>query len=245
MKQTRVVSHLAPSSIVAEAFRIIRTNLKFSTPAGSVLKSLLITSAGPGEGKSTTIANLGTIMAQSGANVIIVDGDLRKGEQHILFNLGNGMGFSDLLTRDLDIKRVIKDTKVPNLRVITSGLLPANPAELLESSKTRKVISQLSEIVDVVLVDSPPELIVTDAKLISSVVDGVILVIRSSVTKTDAILKTKKHLEKASARIIGTILNDVKKIESDYSCSAYHGYFSSPKVNAANSNLDWYEKVGG
>jgi protein-tyrosine kinase len=220
MDNNKIVSGINPKSPVAEAFRILRTNLQFST-VDKPFKSILITSAGPGEGKSTTAANLGTVMAQTGAKVILVDCDLRRAELHRLFNLPNDEGLTNVLVGGLDIKLVLRDTWLPNLKVITSGPLPPNPAELLGSEKTREVLAKLKEMADIILVDSPPVLMVADATLLSSIVDGVILVIKSAKTKIDAAKQAKERLENANARIVGTVLNAVE------SSNGYYYYYNS------------------
>lgn len=219
MDKSKVISELNPKSPVAEAFRIIRTNLQFSAVDKS-FKTLLVTSAGPSEGKSSTIANLGAVMAQAGARVIIVDCDLRRAEQHRMFNLPNDTGLTNILVGGMEIGAVLKDTKLPNLQVITSGPLPPNPAELLGSDKTRELLEKLTEMADIVLVDSPPTLMVADAALLSSIVDGVVLVIKSAKTKIDAIKQAKERLEKANARIVGTVLNAVENSHGYY----YYNY---------------------
>lgn len=215
MEGIKVISELNPKSPMAEAFRILRTNLRF-TAVDKPYKSLLITSAGPSEGKSTTIANLGTVMAQAGVRVIIVDCDLRKAQQHKMFGLNNDMGMTNILVGAKEIDQVIKETDIPNLRVITSGPFPPNPAELLGSEKMKAVFRTLDGMADIVLVDSPPVLMVADAALISSLMDGVIMVIRAAVTKIDAVKQALEHLKKANARVIGSVLNSLEGSSGQY-----------------------------
>lgn len=215
MENSRVMCEVNPRSSVAEAFRILRTNLQFSTVDHS-LKSLLVTSPGPAEGKSTVTANLATVMAEAGVRVILVDCDLRWAEQHRLFDLPNDTGLTDVLVGSVEMSRVLKETRLPNLKVITCGPLPPNPAELLGSEKAREVFSELAESADFILVDGPPTLAVADAAILSSIVDGCVLVIRSGKTKIEAVKKAKERLNKANARIVGTILNDVESSEGYY-----------------------------
>ena len=223
MVTNKVMSEMNPRSPVAEAFRILRTNLHFST-LDHDLKSLLITSPGPSEGKSTITANLGIVMAQTGARVILVDCDLRRGEQHRLFNLPNEKGLANLLAGSMEIGEVLRNTRLPTLKIITSGPAPLNPAELLGSGKITSLLADLSEMVDFVLIDSPPALMVADAAILSSIVDGCILVIRTAQTKIEAVKQAKERLDKANARIVGTVLNAVEGfIGYDYYDSYYCG----------------------
>lgn len=231
MENSKVISAINPKSPVAEAYRILRTNLQF-TAVDKALKTILVTSADPSEGKSTTVANLGTVMAQIGAKVIIIDCDLRRSEQHKLFDLPNNTGLTNILVGGLETNQVLTNTKVPNLKVITSGPLPPNPAELLGSEKTPELLNKLTEMADIVLVDSPPILMVADAAILSSLVDGVILVIKSAKTKLEAIKQAKERLGKANARIVGTVLNGVESSHSYYYYN--HSYYSeSSKREAA------------
>lgn len=219
MSYHKVMCELNPRSHAAEAFRILRTNLQFTTTGGS-LKSLLITSSGPSEGKSTITANLATVMAHAGASVILLDCDLRWPVQHRLFGLANDTGLTDVLTGSMEIGRVLRDTGMPNIKVVTCGGLPPNPSELLGSKKTREVLTQLHKMADIVLLDSPPILTVADPAILSSMVDGCLLVIKSSNTKIDAVKQAKEVLEKAKANIIGTVLNAVE------ASNGYHVYES-------------------
>ncbi len=214
-----VISDINPKSPVAEAFRIIRTNLNIME-MDKQTRTILITSPGPSEGKSSTVANLGTVLAQSGVKVIIVDCDLRRSEQHHIFGLANQIGLSNVLVDGLDVMQVLQETSVPNLRVIPSGPIPSHPAELLGSQQTKQLLQQLIELADVVLVDSPPILMVADAQILSGMVDGVVLVVKSGRTKVDAVKQAKERIEKANARIIGTVLNAVQKSDGGY----YYGY---------------------
>lgn len=230
MEKSRVISELNPKSPAAEAFRILRTNLQFST-VEKPFRTLLVTSAGPSEGKSTMVANLGMVMAQAGARVIIVDCDLRQGDQHRIFNLPNGIGLTDVLAGRTGLDRVLRDTREMKLKVVTSGSMPPNPAELLGSDKMREVLENLTGMVDIVLLDSPPALMVADASLLSSIVDGVVLIIKAGKTKIEAIRQAKERLNKANARIMGTVLNAVEGSNN------YYNYDSKGKNEAATTRL--------
>lgn len=224
MKKFQVGFQLDLRSPFIESYRILQTNLQFLIGNDNI-KTFLVTSAGPGEGKSTTVANLGAVMAQRGARVIIVDYDLRKAEQQLLFNLPNGEGLINVLAGDSAVNQVIKDTMIPNLKVLTTGFLTSNPDELLSAESARRVLVKLSQVADIVLIDSPPVIMVSDATILSSVVDGVIIVIKSGVTKVDAIKQTIQRLENANAKIIGTVLNGVENSEIYYNYKNYYDYY--------------------
>lgn len=232
MKKYKVMCEQNPRSHVAEAFRILRASLQFST-ADHCLKSLLLTSPGPAEGKSTITANLGMVMAQAGARVILVDCDLRWPEQHRFFGLPNDNGLAEVLMGAMNIRQVLKDTSLPNLKIVTSGSLASNPSELLASEKTREVFAELDEMADVILIDSPPVLMVADVAILSSIVDGCVLVIKSAKTRIDAVKQAKERLDKANARIVGTILNAVEGANGyNYYESDYYGKYNRKETAA-------------
>lgn len=232
MGNKKGMTELNTNSIAAEAFRILRTNLQFSTLDHS-LKTLLVTSPSPSEGKSTIVANMGLVMAQTGARVILLDCDLRWGDQHNLFNLPCTTGVSNLLTGRMEISQVIKDTAMPNLKVITCGPLPSNPSELLGSGRMKSLLAELGKIADFVLIDSPPTLMVADSVILSSIVDGCLLVIRSAKTKIEELRQAKDRLDQANARIVGTVLNGVDKSEGYFNyVSYYYGKKQRKKVAA-------------
>lgn len=223
MDKSKVISELNPKSPVAEAFRILRTNLQF-TAIDKPFKTILVTSASPSEGKSSTVANLGTVLAQAGHKVIIVDCDLRKASQHVHFGLPNNSGLTNILVGGMELGLVLRDTNQPNLKVITSGPIPPNPAELLGSTKTKELLEKLTTLADIVLVDSPPVLAVADAPILSAMVDGTLMVIRSAKTKIEAVKQAKDRLEKANSRIIGAVLNAVESAHGGYYYDyAYYG----------------------
>jgi capsular exopolysaccharide synthesis family protein len=172
-------------------------------------------------------------MAQAGARVIVLDCDLRRAEQHHLFGLTNGKGLTHVLVGGAEINEVIRETRVPNLKVVTSGPLPPNPAELLGSVKTKELLEKLAEEADIVLIDSPPMLVVADAAILSSIVDGVILVIKSAKTKIEEVKQAKERLEKANARIIGTVLNAVRSSHGSYYYYDYYEYGEESKKETA------------
>ncbi len=199
-----------PRSPMAEAYRTLRTNLEFSNLDKS-LRTILVTSASAEEGKSTTLANLAVTIAQSGKRVILVDADLRRPTQHQIFGLKNDVGLSDMVRDDtLLAAPPLQETNVPNLKVLTSGKLPPNPAEILGSKRMSEMLSALLEQADVVLFDAPPVLAVTDAAVLSSKVDGVLLVVSAGKTKREKARQAQMQLEKINARLIGAVLNNVQ-----------------------------------
>ncbi len=199
-----------PRSPIAEAYRTLRTNLEFSA-LDKPLQTMVVTSAGADEGKSTTLANLAVTLAQSGKRVILVDCDLRRPSLHTVFGVPNNCGVTDLMRDDSQLANPpLQDTPVPNLKVLTSGQLPPNPSELLGSRRMGEVIQRLLAHADVLLFDAPPIIAVTDAALLSSKVDGVLMVIGAGKTSREHAKKAKALLDKAHARLVGAVLNNVK-----------------------------------
>jgi tyrosine-protein kinase Etk/Wzc len=206
--ETRLVTHFDPKSPISEAYRTLRTNIQFSKPDKRIA-TLLITSSGPKEGKSTTVANLAITHAQMGAKTVIVDTDLRRPVIHHIFGLEKDVGVSNFIVHDMDLKDIVKPTLVDNLFVITSGPLPPNPAELLASDKMKNFISVLKENFDIVIFDSPPVIAVTDAQLISSETDGTVVVVKSEQTNMDMLKRSLALLETVSADLLGFVFNSV------------------------------------
>lgn len=207
-----------PRSPVAEAYRTLRTNLEFSNLDKS-LRAILVTSASADEGKSTTLANLAVTIAQGGKRVILVDADLRRPTQHQTFGLKNSVGLTDMVRDDaLLANPPLQEASVPNLKVLTSGQLPPNPAEILGSKRMSEILTALLEQADIVLLDAPPVIAVTDAAVLSSKVDGVLLVVSAGKTKRENARKAQTQLEKINARIIGAVLNNV---QADTSANYY------------------------
>ena len=198
-----------PRSPIAEAYRSLRTNLEF-TSLDQPLHSLVVTSAGPEEGKSTTLANLAVTTAETGRKVILVDCDLRRPRLHEIFKLGNSVG---LTTMAVDIGAMkqppLQETAVPGLLVLTSGPQPPNPAELLGSRRMSEIIEQLTGMADLVMFDTPPVIAVTDAAVLASRVDGVLLVISAGSTRREYVRQAKALLEKVNARVVGAVLTNV------------------------------------
>ncbi|SHJ73254.1 CpsD/CapB family tyrosine-protein kinase [Desulfofundulus thermosubterraneus] len=217
----QLIAHKHPKSAAAEAYRVLRTNLGFAA-LDHPCRSILVTSAGPEDGKSTTAANLAVVLAQAGNKVILVDCDLRKPVLHKIFEVENHRGLTNCLLQNLDPAEVSKNGLVENLTLVTSGPIPPNPAELLGSGRVRALWPALLERFDYLIVDSPPVLAVTDASLLAAQVDGVILVVRAATTRVEIAREARDQLLKASARIIGVVLNQVKMPARDYHYYYYY-----------------------
>jgi capsular exopolysaccharide synthesis family protein len=218
-----LIAHKNPKSAIAEAFRTLRTNLGFAE-LGQPCRSVMISSAGPMDGKSTITANLAVVMAQAGKKTLLVDCDLRKPVQHQIFGVPNRRGFTNCLLEHLDVEEVAIQGIVENLTILTSGPIPANPAEILGFEGTRNLWQDFIKRYEYVFIDAPPVLAVTDAVILSTQVDGVILVVSSANTRIDKAKEAHEQLIKSNARIIGVILNKVKLEKEDYN---YYYYYSS------------------
>jgi capsular exopolysaccharide synthesis family protein len=201
-----IVTLTDPTSPAAEAYRTLRINLEFAG-VDEPLHTLLVTSSGPGEGKSTALANLAVAMSDGERSIILVDADLRRPSQHELFGLPNERGLSDMF-RNEDTFNTPPLQKIPNttLQVLTSGPLPPIPSQLLAARKMDEVIARLAQEADVVLFDAPPVVAVTDASLLASKVDGVLLVVKAGNTRRDHVRAAKGRLEKVNANLVGAVL---------------------------------------
>ena len=217
----KLVTNANPKSIVSEQFRTLRTNINFSMP-DQELKTLLFTSAAPGEGKSTVAANTAVVFAQEGKRVLLVDADMRKPTVHYTFHMTNTLGLSNLLTRQATVSDVVKVSNIDNLHVITCGPIPPNPAELIGSKTMDKVMEELKEHFDIVIFDAPPVLSVTDAQILSNKCEGTILVMSAGETEKEGIVKAKDALVSSQANIIGTVLNNFK-LDKDHYYYQYYG----------------------
>ena len=215
-RQSTLITVANPRSPISEAYRTLRTNLDFSS-LDKTIRSMVVTSAAPEEGKSTTLANLAVTIAQSGKKVILVDCDLRRPSLNQIFNARGAPGFTDMMRDDaLMGKPPLQDTTVANLRLLASGTIPPNPSELLASRRMTEVIAALQQLADVVLFDAPPIVAVTDAAVLASKVDAVLLVVSAGKTKRDHAKKAKALLDKVNAHLIGAVLNNVKGETSLY-----------------------------
>jgi capsular exopolysaccharide synthesis family protein len=223
----KLVTVSQPKSPNAEAYRVLRTNLLFSA-VDNPPRVLLVTSSSPSEGKSTTLANLGVVMAQQGQRVVLLDSDLRRPTLHRLFQLPNQSGLTNcLLHEHPSAADFMQPTKVENLSVLTTGPLPPNPAELLGSARFGELLNDLQAHADVILLDSPPALAVTDAPVLARQVDGVLLVVDAGVTRRQWATNAQETLSKVGAKVLGVALNRLKPKGSGYYYYYHYYYYSS------------------
>lgn len=205
MAKTELIAHYDTLSPISEGYRAIRINLQFAG-ADKTLQVVGVTSSSPGEGKSTTIANLAIVMAQDNKKVLLVDCDLRKPTQHKKFEIEQD-GLTNTLVRGKALDALVQHDVFPNLDILTSGPIPPNPSELLGSHKMAEVIAWARDHYDYVLVDLPPILAVADAAVIGNMVDGVLMVVASGSMTPNEAMDAKKRLQQAGVTILGVILN--------------------------------------
>jgi non-specific protein-tyrosine kinase len=247
---SKLIAEREPRSPLTESYRALRTNLQFSS-LDNPIKTIVVTSAGPSEGKSLTASNLAVVLAQAGLSVILVDADLRRPVVHRIFGLKNSLGLTNWLvgqnieptapllataaaggTRWLEpsatgkgglLEPFIQATQVPRLRVITSGSLPPNPAEVLGSARMHQFLEEIQRIADIVILDSPPCVTVTDAIVLSRWVDGVILVLDQKNTSRQGMMRARENLQAVGAKILGAVIN---RLDSHATSGYYSGYYS-------------------
>lgn len=212
--------HLQPKSPAAECCRAIRTNLLFMAP-DAPLRTMLVTSPGPSDGKTTTAVSLSIAMAQSGGKTLLIDTDMRRPRIHKSFQLSNEVGLTSVLVGDAELKDAIKSTEVPGLYVLPCGPIPPNPAELLHTERFRETLARLQEQFDKVILDSPPVGAVTDPLILSSYVGGVVIAVRCNKTARDVAARTRRALMDVNARILGVVLNDLDLERRD----GYYTYY--------------------
>lgn len=206
-QKRNLITYSNPESIITEEYRTIRTNIQFSMKEQKY-KSILMTSPSLHEGKSTTVANLAVSMAQQKEKVLVIDADLRNPRIHSIFRLNNSVGLSSILTSSSSIEETIKKTYMGNLDILPSGPIPDNPAELLGSKEFTELLQTLFQMYDVILIDSPPVLEVTDTKLLANQCDSVVLVLRHGKSKIEKTIEAKKVLKFAKVKLIGVIINE-------------------------------------
>lgn len=218
-----------PRSPISEAFRSMRTNLDF-TNVDKTLTKILVTSSGPGEGKTTISANLAAIIAQGGKSVLLIDGDMRRPRIHSLFGLSNRVGLSALFRGNTSVRSVMRQVDgVDGVYVITSGSLPPNPTELLASARMDQILREAGREVDMIIVDSPPSL-VADFQVLATKLDGVLLVIQPGHTHADAAFATLDQLQRVNARTLGVVLNRIPRNSFYY--GGYNHYYYPNKRGA-------------
>ena len=218
-----LVTETEPRSPAAEAYRTLRTNIRFAG-LDSPCRSIVVTSAGPGEGKTTTAANFAVVAAQSDARVCLVDADMRRPALHKIFGLTNAAGLTTALLEGSSFHSVAQPTRVPNLVVVTSGPLPPNPAELVGSHRMHDGIEGAVKEFDLVVFDSPPVISVADSLALSAQCDGVILVVRAGKMPHAVVRRTSEQIEAVKGRILGIVLNSVDLKRDGYYYDYYRYY---------------------
>jgi protein-tyrosine kinase len=194
-------------SFILEQFRTIRTNITFSMP-DQELKTILVTSSTPGEGKSTNAANLGIVFAQEGKRVLIIDADMRKPTLHHTFKTFNKIGLSNVIAKKVAFYDAIQETFLVGLNVITSGPIPPNPSELLSSKAMDALLMDVKKDYDIIIIDSPPLLAVSDAQILANKCDGTILIVKAGVVEKSAVQKATAILSNSQSKTLGVVLNN-------------------------------------
>lgn len=225
--KNELITFVSPKTQISEVFRTLRTNIQFMNVDGN-LKSLLVTSTVPGEGKSWISANLAITFAQAGKRVLLVDADMRKGRQHDIFEVKNTKGLSNYLimtTKESSLDSIgeyVQNTLVDNLYVMTSGIIPPNPSELLTSQKMVDLIKYLEKIFDVVIFDGTPSTIVTDAIILSKFVNTTLIVAAHKLTKTDDLNQVKRNILNVGGKIAGVVINKIPSVKKKSRSGYYY-----------------------
>jgi capsular exopolysaccharide synthesis family protein len=229
-----LVAEVDPRSAAAEAYRTLRTNIRFAG-LDNPCRTIVVTSATPGEGKTTTVANFSIVAAQGGARVCVIDSDLRRPALHKLFGLTNTSGLTTVLLQGGPLSSVSQATRIPNLSIVASGPIPPNPAELVASHRMHECLESGKEEFDLVLLDSPPVSSVSDALALSAQCDGVILVVRSGKIAHSLVRRTVEQIESVKGRILGVVLNSADLRRDGYYYDYYHYYHSYYSPSDAKS----------
>lgn len=225
MKRTRIFTLRNPKSPVSEAFRTLRTNIQFYS-IDDPIKSLVVTSSGPVEGKSTVSVNIAATIAQTEKKVLLIDSDLRKPTLHRSFNMSSLKGLTNILVEGVEYTDVLHKVKeIDGLDIIGSGPIPPNPAELLGSNRMKAFIDSMNKKYDMIILDSPPIGLVTDSAILSTIVDGTILVCAVGESDINATKRAKDLLDKVNANILGVVLNKVPINGGGYYKYHYSQYY--------------------
>jgi capsular exopolysaccharide synthesis family protein len=211
----QLIAHTEPKSPISEQYRNVRTNIQFAS-VDNDLRSFIVTSSNPAEGKTTTTANLAVVFAQQGKKVLLIDADMRKPAMHTMFRTENVLGLTSVLSKQNKLETCVRETDVENLDFLPAGAIPPNPAELLGSSKMEELIEQAYKSYDLVIIDTPPVLAVTDAQVLANKCDGIVFVVRSGHTEKEQALKVKGLLENSKGKMLGVVLNAKAQEDSNY-----------------------------
>ena len=241
MKRELIV-HQDPKSPISEVFRTLRTNIQFMNTKGK-LKTILVTSTLPGEGKSWVSSNLAVTFAQAGKKVVLIDADMRKGRQYSIFEVSPRPGLSNYLSgidetndenKELDLADYIQETDVENLYLIAAGNIPPNPAELLIAPQMVDLLEQLKEICDIVIIDGTPSQLVTDALILTRLVDSTLIVTASKQTKKEDLKRIIANIQQVGGKIAGVVVNKMPMNAKKYEQSYYYGSTSMSRTKNNN-----------
>jgi capsular exopolysaccharide synthesis family protein len=235
-KERDLFVHANPRSAAAECLRSIRTNLLFMSPE-KPLKTIVVTSASPSEGKTTTATALAEVMADGGTRVLLVDADMRRPQLHKVFELPNDAGLSSLIMGEGTLEQLVRPSQIPNLSVLTCGPIPPNPTELLHTENFRRLLQAMAQRYDRIIIDSPPAGVVADSVVISTQVDGTLLVLKAGQTSRDAAVRAVRSILDVKGRIFGAVLNDLDLQDQRYGQYYQYyryGYYGSPTGNAGS-----------
>lgn len=213
-----------PKSPISEAYRTLRTNIQFASFDKEV-KVILVTSSGPSEGKTTTSSNLAYTLSETSKKVLLVDCDLRKPKIHKIFKISNQIGLSNILIEDYNLSSAVKQAD-SSLYILTAGTLPPNPVEMLSSKKMSDFIEKVKDEYDYIILDTPPVVSVTDAQILSTMADGVILVVSSGEANKEAAIRAKELLLNVNAKILGVVLNKLDIASKGGYGYRYYYYYS-------------------
>lgn len=244
-----LITKIDAKSPVSEEFRSLRTNIQYMSKSSSC-QTILLTSTTQGEGKSWIVSNLAVTFAQTGKNVIIIDADMRRPRQNNIFGIDMFPGLSNYLAgmssrgtdKNIAVKDCIQATEIDNLYVLPAGNIPPNPSELLESTKTKELLNELKRIFDVVIFDGTPCLLVTDATIISRIVDSTILVASYKTTKIDELKDAKRRIEAIGGHVAGVVLNRTKLTKKKYENSYYSSSIELTTMKSDASRRRFVEK---
>lgn len=220
--EKKLITFYNPESPISETYRTLRTNIQYSS-VDEQLRTLMITSSNPGDGKTTTVANLAVTYAQEGKRVLVADTDLRKPTLHHWFSVSNMVGLTTVLTNQTEWQDAVQATNVDGLSILPSGPTPPNPSEMLNSKKMQHLLDELKEQFDLILFDASPALLISDSLIIAAKCDGVLLVVNGGVTKRQHAEKLYASLEHVNAKVLGVVLNNKTKRERKKAYAAYFG----------------------
>ena len=238
-----LITHTNSKSPISEAYRTLRTNIQFSN-VDHPIKTFVITSPMISEGKTTTLTNLAETFAQAGNRVMVVDADLRRPRVHQVFGISNQQGVTNVLAGQVELKDAVQ-VSGSQIHVLTSGPIPPNPSELLGSTKMKELVQLLSEHYDIVLIDAPPVNMVTDAAILSTFVDGVILAIASGKTEIEAGKRALKSLEAVNANVLGAVMTMIPVTKKGYYSYQYYSYEEGVEVKKNRKLFSLKKKLGG